>query len=699
MSNPSRVPDRRVRLALVATLVLLLSLPVFGTVVLAQSPGVAVALRNNGGSVTIRQAGARTTLPLARQAARDVSVQLRVRTDRAPAGPGQAVVVIVRRSANGEYRVRMQFAPNGQVMLSIIRFSGGRRQDLAAALPVALNWTPGRDVMLKVDARGASPTRIAVTAWLADTTEPAEPQLGAVSVAPGLAGRGTNAVRFALPRQAGNAPVQFDFSGVDISGQPDPTPTDPAPTNPAATPTAPTPTTVPPSPTSSPSPSPTQAPIQLGAYYVAPSGDDTAPGTIDRPWRTPQKAANTVPAGATVVLRAGTYPAFKMTRSGSPGAAITFTAYSGEIATVDGQGLVEYTVWLSGLHDVNITNLVVQGGYHDRHDGGGIMVENSSHVEIRGNLARDNKAFGIRSQGSTYVTIADNEVTQNAVGVHVGGAGEGTVVSGNRIHDNTKMMVNTPDIRGDDVGAGGVALVHTVGHVLVTQNLVWGNRAPSYDYGYDGSAFEIYASQNWEFTGNTAWDNTVVFESGTDSQRTPCSNGRFTYNVGYDGGSVFYSRGMVLRCAENAIIANNTFVGIEQFVFTLQDSVGTYGGSIAGLHILNNVIEIADARVYSIDSAIPASVRLDADLVHITGAGWLAQMIGMGSTRSLATFQSWRGDAANCFLGDPLFVDAAAHDFQLRTGSPAIDSGLVLSGVTDGFQGSGPDRGAFESDH
>jgi parallel beta-helix repeat protein len=668
---------------------MLVALPAFGAVAAGGSPGTEVALRANGGSVTIRRPGARTTLALAGQAARDVSVQLRVSMDRQPAGPGPAVNVIVRRSASGEYRGRMEFAANGQVLLSINRFRGGRRENLGGSVPVALDWKPGHDVVLKVAARGANPTRISITVWLATDNAPAGPQLVAASVAPSLAGKGTSAVRFALPSQATNAPVQFDFSGVDVSGQPDPTPTDPAAT---PTPTEPTPTP-------SPSLAPTQPPIPLSAYYVAPTGHDNGPGTADQPWRTPQKAANTVPAGATVVLRAGSYPPFKMTRSGSTGAPIQFSAYPGETAIVDGHDAVEYTVWLSGVHDVHITGLVVQGGYHDRQDGGGVMVENSTRVQISANLVHNNRAFGVRSVGSTYVTIADNEVTDNAVGVSIGGAGEGTVVVGNRIHDNTKMMINTPDIHGDDVGAGGVALVHTVGHVLVTDNQVWGNRAPSYDYGYDGSAFEIYGAQNWEFTDNIAWDNTVVFESGTDSQRTPCSNGRFTHNVGYDGGSVFYSRGMVLRCAEDAIVANNTFVGIEQFVFTLQDSVGTYGGSIEGLRIFNNVVEVADARVYSIDSAIPASVRLDADLVHITGSGWLAQMAGMGSTRSLTTFQSWRGDAADCVVGDPMFVDAAAHDYELRNGSPAIDTGLLVSGVTDDFQGSGPDRGAFESDH
>ena len=723
MSGPRRVPQARVLIALGASLAILATLPAVGMASAARSAGTQVAPRAEGSLVTIRQPGARTTLALPGQLARDISVVVHVRTNRRPVGPGQAMAIIIRRNVSGEYRARMQFAANGKVLLSVSQFNAGRRRQIGRPVAVALGWLPGDDIVLRAEARGARPTRVRVTAWLAADPEPGLPQLSASGVAPTVAGQGVAALRFALPGDAGNAPVQFEFGDVSVSPggviQPDPSPTPsgappPTATAPAPTPTAaplmPSPSPAPPTrspspapPTATPPPAPMPSPSAApstppdGAYYVSPQGDDGAAGTRDHPWRTPQKAADSAPAGATVLLRGGIYPPFVMRRSGTATAPITFTSYPGESAVVDGRDTVAYTVWLSGVRWVNLSGLVVQGGYAERHNGGGIMVENAAHVVVSGNVARDNKAFGIRSQGSTYVTIADNEVTRNAVGVHVGGAGEGTVVARNRIHDNNKMMVNTPDIRGDDVGAGGVALVRTVGHVLVRDNLVWANRAPSYDYGYDGSAFEIYAAQNWEFTGNTAWDNRVGFETGTDSNRTPCSGGRFTRNVIYGAATVDVSRGMVLRCAENAVVANNTFAGVQDFVFTLQHAVGTYGGSIDGLRIANNVISVVNARVYSVDSAIPASVRIDYDLINITGSGYLAQMVGNGSTRSLATFNSWRGDAAHAILGDPLFANPADHDYTPRGGSPAIDSGVVIDGVTNGHNGAAPDRGALET--
>ncbi len=42
-------------------------------------------------------------------------------------------------------------------------------------------------------------------------------------------------------------------------------------------------------------------------YFVAPDGDDSAPGTFDRPWTTLHKAAETIQSGDTVYVRGGTY--------------------------------------------------------------------------------------------------------------------------------------------------------------------------------------------------------------------------------------------------------------------------------------------------------------------------------------------------------------------------------------------------------
>ena len=81
-------------------------------------------------------------------------------------------------------------------------------------------------------------------------------------------------------------------------------------------------------------------PTQSGVYYVAPTGVDENLGTQDYPWRTIQKAADTLVAGQTVYIRAGVYAEQVIPKnSGSSGNVITYAAYPGESVTIDGSGV------------------------------------------------------------------------------------------------------------------------------------------------------------------------------------------------------------------------------------------------------------------------------------------------------------------------------------------------------------------------
>jgi len=45
---------------------------------------------------------------------------------------------------------------------------------------------------------------------------------------------------------------------------------------------------------------------------------------------------------------------------------------------------------------------------------------------------------------------------------------------------------------------------------------------------------------------------------------------------------------------------------------------------------------------------------------------------------------------------EPLLADPARYDFRPKKGSPLIDAGQVIPGITDGFKGKAPDIGAYE---
>src|SRR5471030_1277443 len=73
------------------------------------------------------------------------------------------------------------------------------------------------------------------------------------------------------------------------------------------------------------------------AYYVSSTnGDDNNNGSIDSPWKTIQKAANTVKSGEEVFVRGGTYKEkVKMKTSGAANAYITFKNFEGETPIID----------------------------------------------------------------------------------------------------------------------------------------------------------------------------------------------------------------------------------------------------------------------------------------------------------------------------------------------------------------------------
>jgi hypothetical protein len=76
-------------------------------------------------------------------------------------------------------------------------------------------------------------------------------------------------------------------------------------------------------------------------YYVSTSGSNSNPGTLAQPWKTIQKAANTVTQGDTVYIRGGTYNE-KVSFSnvqGTSTAWINFAPYNSESVTVSGSGI------------------------------------------------------------------------------------------------------------------------------------------------------------------------------------------------------------------------------------------------------------------------------------------------------------------------------------------------------------------------
>lgn len=294
---------------------------------------------------------------------------------------------------------------------------------------------------------------------------------------------------------------------------------------------------------------------QAAEYYVAPTGSDSAAGTMAAPWATLQKGVNTAVAGDTVWIRGGTY---RVTTPATSGAGINFNksgtsdtnrikywAYPGEVPVFDFSGLVISTSgytngfsvsgsWLhfKGLEVANVpmnmysnNGISVNNGSNDifeslnlhHHNGTGIFIGNGMGGHLVLNTDSHDNYDPNSNQG--------NGQNADGFGVHYQTAGARTIIRGCRawwnsddgydlINHDVSVTVeyswamgngyanygttNPPDGNGTGFKMGSSDRM--VRH-LVQGNVSWKNKANGF-----------YANHS---SGGNTWYNNTSFQNGT----------------------------------------------------------------------------------------------------------------------------------------------------------------------------------------
>lgn len=159
-------------------------------------------------------------------------------------------------------------------------------------------------------------------------------------------------------------------------------------------------------------------PVQASSvYYVSTKGSDiTGTGTLSNPWKTIQKAADTMKAGDTCIIRGGTYQETVTLRtSGTSANPINFKAYTGENVTVSGADPV--TGWEHYSGSIYYAEMTDSLGTKDQ-----IFVNKQMQFEARWpnspTLDPLNSTLATVDSGSA-TTIKDGDLTQ-APGYWVG---------------------------------------------------------------------------------------------------------------------------------------------------------------------------------------------------------------------------------------------------------------------------------------
>ncbi len=393
--------------------------------------------------------------------------------------------------------------------------------------------------------------------------------------------------------------------------------------------------------------------VNAATYYVATNGSDSNPGTEVLPWMTLTKAANTVVAGDTVIVKAGKYidpngawdtGTFNPANSGTASNPIIFKSQPQQAAIlaskVKGVGPAIST---SGRSYIIIDGFKAEGL---------IGIYNSDHVTVQnceviyGSILSTDTSlnWGIAIySGSSYNIIRNNYVYN-------------MLNSGNNLANTAGIMVHASSSGGSNYNIIENNLVDAGG------GIVWSA------YGQKGGNIanniwrkNIAKNATTGFLGKGATDNTLF-----------CDYNEYYNNIIYDTKNAF-------ELEHNSRwfkIYNNTAYNCTQF---LRSTYYPIEYNNIGEQVWNNIIANCTSGYYWPNSDTSTSNTPLAEVMALLStanynnfsntpniATW---SWGNSSYKTIADWKTATGFDNNSFSVDPLFTDTTLKNFHLQGGS------------------------------
>jgi hypothetical protein len=415
-------------------------------------------------------------------------------------------------------------------------------------------------------------------------------------------------------------------------------------------------------------------------YYVAPNGDDSNPGTANRPWQTIQHASDSMVAGETALIRNGVYYAqVKTEHNGSvTSGSITFSAYPGENPVIDGAGVV------TGNNGFGIDH---------------------SYIRILGLEIRNWPDNGIIGRKAGYLEISDCRI-------HDVGGGIG-LFDGTHDFSINRVTIYNVTMGGFDASpAEGASCFNGV----INNCTVHTGRDP--EQNCDGFGLGHGEEHNFVFNRCEVYDVFDGFDiSAQDTQINSCSS-HDNWNTGYKIWSdnvtltnsiSYHNEGNNLQLPWNEVpgivtLRNCDFVDAQIdniWVQNSADSLRIYNCILAGGDNVGLDFEQWGTDTYRGDNNIFHNDNPDRAIeVRDRELEFSLDMIAAGNWTS---FSGQDQHSLVCSDADTqLFANAANWDFHLKQGSIAVDSGTQSNAPQvdrDNVarpQGVGYDIGSYE---
>jgi hypothetical protein len=472
-------------------------------------------------------------------------------------------------------------------------------------------------------------------------------------------------------------------------------------------------------------------------YYVSPDGSDSQEGSIDAPWRTIQMAAQTVAAGDTVYVRAGTYhEQVAVAVSGSAEAGlITFRNYPGEDPVIDGTGLT-VPATPNGL----------------------FLIRDQGYIAIEG--------FTLQN----YQTSTRNVVP---VAIHVRGIAHHIAIRNNRIHDiATKAKVDAHRLGADAhaIAVYGTSGTQSINNITIDANVLYNLTLGSSEAIVINGNVETFAvTDNIVYYADNIAIDCIGFEGTSpdtvyDQARNSLIAGNIVYGITsynnpaygkvYSAGGIYIDGGTDIIVEKNVVIAadigieiasehkgkatsnivvRNNVLGYNRIAGISMGGYDTDRGSTENCTVVNNTLYLNDTRrdgngelLLQYDTRNNTIVNnifyanrqgllignaysensgnfLDYNIYYAATGSKESEWQWKGTTfQGFSTYRNKTGNDVHSSFVNPRFVNRAAFDLHLQASSAAIDMGTGDAAPADDFdgdprpQGQGYDVGADE---
>lgn len=465
-------------------------------------------------------------------------------------------------------------------------------------------------------------------------------------------------------------------------------------------------------------------------YFVATTGDDSNPGTEVLPWRTVQKAADTMVAGDSVSIRAGVYSEEVMPQnSGAPGSEIVYKAYPNEAVIIEGDpspsGSTIHLEKFTSLHHLRFENLTLRNAGFANFYAAASAIGPKHHITLNG-LNVSGAYVGILFQsGVTDSEIRECDLFGNQYNIYLNRLCADIVIDENEIHD-TAILVPT-DFNSNNInlyGATGenrrITITNNHVHHAIVQGIevfhcedVIVRNNHCHDNGATGIQIEANVtdgiSRRIVVEDNLCENNSRTYQAETgiwidDSDDVIVQNNVIRGNE--IGLQITGSYRVIARF--NTIHENHRVPFINSSGVRVNSSTQRQGGGddiLVHNTIHRNALNSQRANVViGVLSSHPPVNRVvfknniaseslnDRDL----WIQWLTHEIdynnyfdppGAGSVVWQEYLVDWAyylavsGHDDNSLTTDPLYVDAAGWDFRIEADSACVDAGAFLTRV------------------